>query len=69
MNLNIFKRIADLEETIAHLYELHDVTITKDNSLSDELSQLQPAKQKEADMIAKLEAAGHTDAAELLKQK
>ena len=56
MNLNIFKRIADLEETISHLYELHDITITKVNSLSGELSQLRQAKQTETDKIAKRRA-------------
>ena len=56
MNLNIFKRIADLEETISHLYELHDVTITTVNSLSDELSKLRQAKQTDTDKIVKRRA-------------
>lgn len=56
MNLNIFKRIADLEETISHLYKLHDITITTVNSLSDELSQLRQAKQTDAEKIMKRRA-------------
>lgn len=56
MNLNIFKRIADLEETISHFYELFDAQISHVNTLAKELSKLQQAKQTDTDKIAKRRA-------------
>jgi len=56
MNLNIFKRIAELEETILEIYGLLDATITTVNSLTEEVAKLQQAKQTDTDKIAKRRA-------------
>lgn len=56
MNLNIFKRIADLEETISHFYELFDAQISQANALAEELSKLRQAKTTDSDKIAKRRA-------------
>jgi uncharacterized protein YwgA len=56
MNLNIFKRIADLEETISEIYGLLDAQISQANALAEELSKLRQAKQTDSDKIEKRRA-------------
>jgi len=56
MNLNIFKRISDLEETISELYGLLDAQISQANALAEELSKLHQAKQSALDKIEKRRA-------------
>jgi len=56
MNLNIFKRLSDLEETISEIYGLLDAQISQANALAEELSKLRQAKQTDADKIAKRRA-------------
>lgn len=56
MNLNIFKRIADLEADIGRLSRLIDGVSVWTLELSDKLAQLQQAKQTDADKIEKRRA-------------
>ena len=56
MNLNIFKRIADLEEQVLRLRSRMDNQIEWVGALSEELSKLRQAKQTDADKIAKRRA-------------
>lgn len=56
MNLNIFKRIADLEAEIGRLSKLIDGQSVWTLELSDKLAKLHQAKQTDADKIAKRRA-------------
>ena len=56
MNLNIFKRIADLEAEIGRLSRLIDGQAVWTLELSDKLAQLERAKQTDTDKIAKRRA-------------
>jgi len=56
MNLNIFKRIADLEADIGRFSRLIDGVSVWALELSDKLAKLQQAKQTDADKIAKRKA-------------
>lgn len=56
MNLNIFKRISDLEAEIERLSKLIDGHAVWTLELSEELSKLRQAKQTDADKIAKRRA-------------
>ena len=56
MNLNIFKRIADLEAEVERLSRLIDGQSVWTLELSDKLAQLRQTKQTDADKIAKRRA-------------
>lgn len=56
MNLNIFKRIDDLEEKVSYLFKQLGSQIDRANVLSDEFSKLRQTKQTDADKIAKRRA-------------
>ena len=56
MNLNIFKRIADLEDKMLRLHSRMDGQIEWVSALSEELSKLRQAKQTDSDKIAKRRA-------------
>lgn len=56
MNLNIFKRIADLEAEVERLSRLIDGQSVWTLELSDKLSKLHQAKQTDPDQAAKRKA-------------
>ena len=56
MNLNIFKRIADLEEQVLRLRGGQSALLDKLAGFLDKMAQLERAKQTDADKIAKRRA-------------
>jgi hypothetical protein len=56
MNLNIFKRIADLEEQVLRLRGGQSALLDKLTHLLDKFAQLERAKQTDADKIEKRRA-------------
>ena len=56
MNLNIFKRIADLEAKVSYLFKRLDDQSDRGRALSEEVAKLRQAKQTDAEKIAKRKA-------------
>ena len=56
MNLNIFKRIADLEEQVLRLRGGQSALLDKLAQMLDKLAQLERTKQTDTDKIAKRRA-------------